>query len=92
MKRGGDLDAVWRRIVATQGEEFRLKGGDPFVYSIEGLSVVPDRTGYPISKSEFGKALELVPLGGPGQVRDLVRGPSYVYAILSDPRISAGEW
>jgi hypothetical protein len=92
MKGSIDLDTVWGRIVQAAGEEFRLVGGDAFVFSIEGRSVVPDRTGYPISRPEFGKALELVPLRGPGEVRDLVRGPSYVYAILSDPRISAGEW
>jgi hypothetical protein len=73
-------------------EEFRLVGGDLFTYAVASGSVVPNRSDYPIARSEFAKALELVPLRGPGEIRDLVRGPSYVYAILADPRISAGEW
>lgn len=86
-----DIEAVWARIKAREGEEFRLVRGARFVYVVARGSVVPDRTAYPIARSEFAKALELVPLRGPGEVRDLVRGPSYVYAILADPRISAGE-
>lgn len=86
-----DVDAVWARIRAREGEQFRLVRGARFVYAVEGSSVVPDRTEYPIARSEFAKALELVPLRGPGEIQHL-RGPSYVYAIISDPRISAGEW
>jgi hypothetical protein len=34
------------------------------------------------------KAYELAPLSGPGEINKLVRGSSYVYAILHDERIS----
>lgn len=53
--------------------------------------MVPDRTVQQIPKSQFAKALERVPLTGPGQIQQL-RGPSFVHAILADPRIAAGEW
>ena len=50
-------------------------------------TVVPDRTNYPLSKANFEKAARVDPLDGPGQINDLVRGPAYVYAILTDKRI-----
>jgi hypothetical protein len=53
--------------------------------------VVPDRTIQQIPKSHFAKALDLVPLAGPGEIQQL-RGPSYIYAILMDERISRDEW
>ena len=34
-------------------------------------------------KPELEKAFRLMPLTGPGQINGLVRGPSYVYGILS---------
>ena len=38
--------------------------------------------------SQFRLAFELMPLTGPGQINAKVRGPAYVYAILTDPRIT----
>jgi hypothetical protein len=60
----------------------------PFAYWISGSNVIPDRTQYPLNISQFRLAFELMPLTGPGQINAKVRGPAYVYAILSDPRIS----
>ena len=79
--------AVWQRIEAHAGEEFRTKTGLPFTYEVVGTSVVPDRTGYPLHVSNFRAAFHLLPLSGPGQINTLVRGPAYVYAILTDRRI-----
>jgi hypothetical protein len=53
--------------------------------------VVPDRTIQHIPRSHFVKALGLVPLSGPGAIQTL-RGPSYIFAILMDPRIRQSEW
>jgi hypothetical protein len=82
-----DFDVLWARIVAHAGAEFHTKTGLPFSYSIAGTSVVPDRTGYPLHVSQFRVAWQRKPLRGPGDINALVRGPAYVYAILTDPRI-----
>jgi hypothetical protein len=51
------------------------------------MCLYPSRTAYRISQSEFRKAHEMMPIKGPGEISQLVRGPSYVWAILHDPRI-----
>jgi hypothetical protein len=81
------FDAAWQRIEAYAGQQFRTKTGLPFTYKVVGSSVVPDRTGYPLHVSNFRAAFDLLPLSGPGQIKTLVRGPAYVYAILTDHRI-----
>jgi hypothetical protein len=43
-----------------------------------------------IPRSQFAKALDLMPLSGPGQIQHL-RGPSFIFAILTDPRIAQSE-
>ena len=86
-----DIDAVWKRIEAHVGETFHLVRGGAFTYEVVSGHVVPDRTSQQIPRSQFAKALELVPLRGPSVVQRL-RGPSFIYAILMDPRISTDEW
>jgi hypothetical protein len=81
------FDSVWQRIEAHAGKEFRTKTGLPFRYTVVGTNVVPDRTGYPLHVSNFRTAFGLLPLRGPGEINAIVRGPAYVYAILTDPRI-----
>ena len=80
------IELVWSRIVAHQGETFRQKRGKPFTYRVTGGAVHPDTTNQVLARSEFARALERMPLGGPGEINDL-RGPSYIYAIVMDDRI-----
>jgi hypothetical protein len=75
------------RIEAHAGKEFRTKTGLPFSYRVIGANVIPDRTGYPLHANNFRTAFDLLPLSGPGQINAVVRGPAYVYAILTDRRI-----
>jgi hypothetical protein len=82
-----DFQTIWNRIVACEGQQFYTKTNLPFTYKIVNNRVVPDRTNYPLAKSEFEKAVQIVPLDGPGQISKIVRGPAYVYAILTDKRI-----
>jgi len=81
------FETTWANIVKCAGQEFKTKTGLPFTYEISNGAVVPDRTGYPLGKRNFEKAAEIAVLQGPGQISHLVRGPAYVYAILTDPRI-----
>ena len=82
-----DFSRIWCNILACEGEEFKTKTGLPFKYEVVNNSVIPDRTGYPLAKSNFEKAAAIPDLQVPGQINYLVRGPAYVYAILSDKRI-----
>ncbi|MFI5911564.1 hypothetical protein [Dactylosporangium sp. NPDC051541] len=84
------FERVWRNILAHAGEEFLTKRGLPFRYTIDGNAIVPDRTQYPLHISQVRLAVERWPVSGPGQLNDLVRGPSYLYALLADARIMAG--
>lgn len=83
---------VWRRIEAHQHERFETITGKPFTYVVDGNQLTVDRTDYPLHASDFAKALDLVPLAGPGEINFTVRGPAYIWAILHDERIRQGEW
>lgn len=87
-----DFERIRQRIVANQREDFRTVTGLPFTYEIEGEVLVPSRTHYNLPKSQVKKAFELVPFAGPGAINSIVRGPSYVWAILHDPRIRGTDW
>jgi hypothetical protein len=86
------FDQVWKRVRAQQGKKFITKRGCEFTYSIEKERLCPSRTVYCISKIDFKKAYRLIPLDGPGAISNEVRGPSYVWSILYDERISLSEW
>jgi hypothetical protein len=80
------FDDTWIKIQQNAGRQFHTKTGLPFTYRVDGSSVTPDRTGYPLHVSQFRKAFELMPLAGPGEINRVVRGPAYIFAILTDPR------
>ena len=87
-----NIDEIWKRIKTCQGETFKTIQNLEFSYEVAGDSLIPSRTEYQLSKSDVKKALERVPLKGPGEITDDVRGPSYIWAILHDSRISNNEW
>jgi hypothetical protein len=74
------------------GETFRTKKGEPFQYEVDGNTLRPSRTEYQVPLSDVRKALTLVPFDGPGVINQVIRGPSYIWAILHDQRISEGDW
>ena len=82
-----EFEAVWTNIVNCAGQEFHTITGLPFTYQVANGAVLTNRTNYPLSRSNFEKAAQIEDLRGPGQINRLVRGPAYVYAILSDGRI-----
>ena len=83
-----DFQSIWLNIIRCAGQEFRTITGLPFTYEVEDNYLNTNRTDYPLSKGEFKKAAAIPNLEGPGQISQIVRGPSYVYAILTDPRIT----
>lgn len=86
------IDDIWDRLKAYEGHEFETKTGKIFTYELSGDVFHSSRTNYNISKSEFRKALELVPFDGPGAINCTVRGPAYVWAVLHDRRIRRQDW
>ncbi len=85
------FEDIWRRIVVHQGELFHTKTGLEFTYEVEREAFYPSRTNYRISRADFRTAYQMVPIDGPGVIRWKVRGPSYIWAVLHDRRISKGE-
>jgi hypothetical protein len=83
---------VWQRIVALEGESFTTITGLPFEYVVDGEALIPSRTDYRLSRGNFEKAFARVPIGKPREISNDVRGPSYVWAILHDERVSSGRW
>jgi len=83
---------IWTRIEKLAGEEFTTISGLPFTYETSGDALFPSRTEYRLSKEDFKTAYSRVPIPGPGIINNEVRGPSYIWAILHDQRISRGDW
>ena len=81
------FETIWLSIKNHEGEDFRTVLGLRFTYRVENDYLTTTRTDYPISIKDFEKAYSLKRLEGPGQLANLVRGPSYVFAILTDKRI-----
>jgi hypothetical protein len=86
------FDKIWNRIIAYAGEYFYTKTGLEFKYEINSDIFYPSRTDYKIPKTDFRKAYAHVPIDGPGIINGIVRGPSYIWAVLHDQRISEGHW
>jgi len=82
---------VWARIEVLQGQSFTQLPGEDFTYEVRSGCVAPDRTNRLIPRGQFKRAWEMVPLQGAAAVQFL-QSPTYIYAILMDPRVSAGEW
>src|SRR5665647_1476032 len=79
---------VWQRITDVQGQTFHQKTGRPFTYTVAHGSVLLSTANRQLARSQFARAYERLPLRGPGQLQDL-QGPSYLYAILTDPRVDS---
>lgn len=86
-----DIDTLWSRLRAHEGETFTQIRGGTFTYAVTSSAVIPDRTNRTFPQSDLGKALDLVPLRATTDVHHL-QGPSYVYAILMDDRIRRDDW
>ena len=85
-----NFTSIWDRIASLAGSTFTQKTGRPFTYTLRGNVIVPSTTNRLLARTQFQKAYERSPLHGPGQLQDL-QGPSYLFAILTDPRVATGS-
>lgn len=81
------FDEVWDRIRRHAGDTFTLVRGQQFTYEVTGNNVLPAGRQRLLHKSNFARAHSRMPLRATTDIKD-VQGSSYVFAILTDPRIS----
>ena len=82
-----DFDEVWKNIRLNKGETFETLRGLKFTYSILGPWVVISGSDFRITKKNFIKAFNMMPVASPEKFGADIQGKYYVHAILSDPRI-----
>ena len=92
MSEKPSFEDVWVRMQKRAGEAFFTKTGIRFTYGVEGEKVMLNRINYSLSKGDLMKTYLRVPMEGSSEIASLVRGPSYVWAILHDARISLKAW
>lgn len=84
---------VWQRIQAHAGHRFRLARGREITYTVVDDVVHIDGSDSRVHISQFQHALDLVPVTGPSVFDEAsLWGPSYLYAIMMDARISCNQW
>lgn len=81
-----DFSAMWARVQDHAGETFQTVRGKEFRYSATDSGIDMLTTNRVLPRRDFEAAFARMPVSGPGALQDL-QGPSYVYAILTDPRV-----
>lgn len=81
------MSQVWEKIKQHQGETFYTAHRKAFTYKIEGEVLRHTLCTETLSCTSFEKAELLAPCKV-SDIHDVVTGPSYVYAIITDPRIT----
>jgi hypothetical protein len=76
MVRVANIDGVWARIRACAGQEFRTITGLAFTYEVPGNYLRVHGVNRNLSRTNFAKAMELMPANGPGQLAGR-QGASY---------------
>jgi hypothetical protein len=87
-----NIENIWDHIASLEAAEFHTKTGRPFTFTVSGDVLQVSRTEYNLSKANFAKALEIAPVDGPGTIRNIVRGPPYVWALLHEARVRNSKW
>ena len=87
-----DFEETWRRIQQHAGEEFYELAGKRFTYSADGVSLQPSTHDQPIPRRQFQRAWESGLLRNLRQLKHEFgqREHSYIFSILTDPRIKKG--
>lgn len=82
-----DFENIWQRIEKFQGEIFYTKSKLDFTYKIAENFLIPSRANFSLSKENFKKAFEQLPMKFPSKFSKDIMGTSYVWGIFSDKRI-----
>lgn len=69
-----EFPELWEQIKAHEGQVFHTVRGKELRYTVQGNTIIPSRTRYQLSRADFEKAFQQMPLSGPGQISSLVRG------------------
>lgn len=89
------ITKAWARIEKHAGEVFTTVRGKEFTYSVGGgpnpWYVTLDHLRRNIPRGDLSHALDVWPVDGPSKLPPVAQ-PSYVFAILSDPRIREEDW
>ncbi|TBT82724.1 hypothetical protein ET989_13600 [Propioniciclava sinopodophylli] len=80
------FEATWERVKSLTDATFTTVRGKQFSYRAANGGISMNTTKRAVPRADFKKAFERMPVSGPGALQDL-QGPSYVYAILMDPRV-----
>lgn len=80
-------DRIWANIVKHAGEQFYTVKGRPCSYKISGNQIILLNTTRNIPRSNIERALDVVNPTVSQFERMNLQGPSYIMAIISDPRI-----
>jgi len=75
---------VWQRIITNEGNTFKTRTEKEFTYKILGNGLITTRTEHKLSKGDFEKAYNMMPIDGPGVINNIVRGSAYIWSILND--------
>jgi hypothetical protein len=85
------FESVWARITSLEGERFTQLRGREFSFTCRGEGLYLSTTNQAIFRSQLAEAFALVPLKSTTSIQHL-RAPSYVRAILMDPRVRESDW
>ena len=80
------FEAAWQRVIGLADATFATVRRKQFSYRAVNGGISMNTTNRVVPRGDFKKAFERMPAAGPGALQDL-QGPSYVYAILMDPRV-----
>jgi len=82
-----EYDRIWANIVNHEGEQFYTVTGRPCSYKVSGNQIILLNTTRNIPRSNIERALEIVNPTVSQFERLNLQGPSYIMAIITDPRI-----
>ena len=82
-----DFITIWNNILEHEGETFYTVTGKPCSYKILGNQIVLQNTNRNIPRSNIEKALAVINPSVSKFERINLQGPSYIMAIITDPRI-----
>ncbi len=85
------FEPAWKRICEHEGAFFKTEGGRWFTYRVDGDALRPSHSDVRIPRSDLEIAFPMLPVPA-AKLNKHVRGPAFVWAVLHDPRIAAGQW